>query len=73
MWNSNDVKPAPTSWDVMLDPKLAAKYKGKISAYDDPIYIADAAVYLKAHQPEPGDRKPLRAERRTVRTRRSTC
>ena len=51
MWNSDDVKPAPTSWDVMLDPKLAAKYKGKISAYDDPIYIADAAVYLKAHQP----------------------
>ena len=68
MWNSNDVKPAPTSWDVMLDPKMAAKYKGKISAYDDPIYIADAAVYLKAHAARPGDRKPLRAERRTVRS-----
>ena len=52
MWNSNDVKPAPTSWDVMLDPKVAAKYSGKISAYDDPIYIADAAVYLKTHQPD---------------------
>jgi putative spermidine/putrescine transport system substrate-binding protein len=51
MWNTNDVKPAPTSWDVILDPKKAAKYKGKISAYDDPIYIADAAVYLKAHDP----------------------
>jgi putative spermidine/putrescine transport system substrate-binding protein len=49
MWNPNDVKPAPTSWSVILDPKQAAKYKGKISAYDDPIYIADAAVYLKAH------------------------
>ncbi len=54
MWNTNDVKPAPTSWDVILDPKKAAKYKGKISAYDDPIYIADAAVYLKAHQPDLG-------------------
>src|SRR4029077_5691466 len=51
MWNTNDVKPAPTSWDVILDPTKAAKYKGKISAYDDPIYIADAAVYLKAHDP----------------------
>ena len=31
MWNKDDVKPAPTSWDVMLDPKVAAKYKGKIT------------------------------------------
>jgi putative spermidine/putrescine transport system substrate-binding protein len=58
MWNSNDVKPAPTSWDVMLDPKKAAAYKGKISVYDDPIYIADAAVYLKAHQPDLGIDNP---------------
>jgi putative spermidine/putrescine transport system substrate-binding protein len=58
MWNSEVVKPAPTSWDVMLDPKKAAKYKGKISAYDDPIYIADAAVYLKAHQPNLGIENP---------------
>jgi putative spermidine/putrescine transport system substrate-binding protein len=58
MWNTNDVKPAPTSWDVILDPKKAAKYKGKISAYDDPIYIADAAVYLKAHQPDLGIENP---------------
>jgi putative spermidine/putrescine transport system substrate-binding protein len=58
MWNSSDVKPAPTSWDVILDPKKAAKYKGKISAYDDPIYIADAAVYLKAHQPNLGIEDP---------------
>lgn len=58
MWNTNDVKPAPTSWDVVLDPKKAAKYKGKISAYDDPIYIADASVYLKAHQPDLGIENP---------------
>jgi putative spermidine/putrescine transport system substrate-binding protein len=58
MWNTDEVKPAPTSWDVVLDPKVAAKYKGKISAYDDPIYIADAAVYLKAHQPELGIENP---------------
>jgi putative spermidine/putrescine transport system substrate-binding protein len=58
MWNTDDVKPTPTSWDVILDPKKAAKYKGKISAYDDPIYIADAAVYLKAHQPDLGIENP---------------
>src|SRR5262245_40207208 len=54
MWNTDDVKPDPTSWSIMLDPAQAAKYKGKISVYDDPsgIYIADAAVYLKAHQPD---------------------
>ena len=73
MWNTDDVKPAPTSWDVILDPKEAAKYKGKISAYDDPIYIADAAVYLKAAPARPGDRKPLRAERRAVRSGGRTC
>ena len=58
MWDTDDVKRAPTSWDVILDPKKAAKYKGKISAYDDPIYIADAAVYLKAHQPDLGIENP---------------
>jgi putative spermidine/putrescine transport system substrate-binding protein len=58
MWNTNDVKPVPTSWNVVLDPQVAAKYKGKISAYDDPIYIADAAVYLKAHQPDLGIENP---------------
>ncbi len=51
MWNSNEVKPAPTSWDVTLDPEVAAGYKGKISQYDDPMSIAEAAVYLKFHEP----------------------
>jgi len=58
VWNTDDVKPGPKSWSVILDPKEAAKYKGKISVYDDPIYIADAAVYLKAHQPDLGIENP---------------
>jgi putative spermidine/putrescine transport system substrate-binding protein len=58
MWNVDDVKPPPDSWDVILDPKKAANYAGKISAYDDPIYIADAAVYLKFHQPDLGIDNP---------------
>jgi len=58
MSNSNDVQPSPDSWAVMLDPAQASKYKGKISVYDDPIYIADAAVYLKAHNPDLGITDP---------------
>jgi putative spermidine/putrescine transport system substrate-binding protein len=58
MWNSDEVSPAPKSWDVMLDPNKASQYKGKISVYDDPIYIADAAVYLKTHQPDLGIDNP---------------
>jgi putative spermidine/putrescine transport system substrate-binding protein len=58
MWNSNDVKPEPKSWNVTLDPKVASKFKGKISQYDDPMSIAEAAVYLKMHQPDLGIEDP---------------
>jgi putative spermidine/putrescine transport system substrate-binding protein len=58
MWNTDDVKPSPTSWSVILDPNEASKYKGKISIYDDSVYIADAAVYLKTHQPDLGIDNP---------------
>jgi len=58
MWNSQGVKPAPQSWAVTMDPKEAAKYKGKISQYDDPMSIAEAAVYLKTHEPDLGIENP---------------
>jgi putative spermidine/putrescine transport system substrate-binding protein len=58
MWNADDVKPAPTSWEVTFDPKVAAQYKGKISQYDDPMSIAEGAVYLKFHEPELGIENP---------------
>ncbi|MDQ1533147.1 MAG: putative spermidine/putrescine transport system substrate-binding protein, partial [Actinomycetota bacterium] len=44
MYNKNVVKPAPTSWGAVFDAN--SPYKGKITAYDAPIYIADAALYL---------------------------
>jgi putative spermidine/putrescine transport system substrate-binding protein len=50
MWRSDTVKPAPTSWSVVWDD--ASPYKGKVTAYDSPIYIADAAVYLMKTQPD---------------------
>jgi putative spermidine/putrescine transport system substrate-binding protein len=54
MWNTEDYKPAPDSWGAVFDEAQMAKYKGKITAYDNPIYIADAALYLKATQPDLG-------------------
>jgi putative spermidine/putrescine transport system substrate-binding protein len=56
MYNTDVVKPAPTSWDVVFDKSSA--YKGKVTAYDSPIYIADAALYLMAHKPDLGIKNP---------------
>jgi putative spermidine/putrescine transport system substrate-binding protein len=58
MYNTDAVTPAPTSWDVVFDPAKAGAYSGKITAYDSPIYIADAALYLKTHKPELGITDP---------------
>jgi putative spermidine/putrescine transport system substrate-binding protein len=58
MFNTEEVTPAPTSWDVVFDPEVASKYAGKVTAYDNPIYIADAALYLREHQPDLGIEDP---------------
>jgi len=58
LYNTDKVTPAPTSWDVVFDPGKAAAYTGGITDYDSPIYIADAALYLKAHQPDLGITNP---------------
>ena len=50
------VSPAPTSWSVVWEPNSPAK--GKVTAYDSAIYIADAAVYLMATKPELGITDP---------------
>lgn len=55
-FNSEVVSPAPDSWSAVFDPE--SPYAGKIAAYDSPIYIADAAVYLMATQPELGIENP---------------
>src|SRR4051794_24259822 len=56
MWNKDAIKPDPTSWSAVFDPDPANK--GKVTAYDSPIYIADAALYLKATQPDLGITDP---------------
>jgi putative spermidine/putrescine transport system substrate-binding protein len=55
-WRTDKVKPAPDSWSVVWEPD--SMYKGKLEAYDSPTYIADAAVYLMATQPELGITDP---------------
>jgi len=42
IYNTKKVKPAPTSWSAIYSPK----YKGKITVPNNPIQIADAALYL---------------------------
>jgi putative spermidine/putrescine transport system substrate-binding protein len=56
MYNTEKVTPAPTSWDVVFEPNTP--YPGQLTAYDSAIYIADAALYLKAHQPALGITDP---------------
>ena len=51
MWRTDKVKPAPDSLGRRCSTQNSP-YKGKVTAYDNPIYIADAALYLKATQPE---------------------
>jgi putative spermidine/putrescine transport system substrate-binding protein len=58
LFNTEKVTPAPTSWDIVFDPAKAATFGGGVTAYNSPIYIADAALYLKAHKPELGITDP---------------
>ncbi|WP_169745152.1 ABC transporter substrate-binding protein [Cryptosporangium arvum] len=56
MYHQDKVKPAPTSWSAVFAPPLSVV--GKVTAYDSPIYIADAALYLMRHQPDLGIKNP---------------
>jgi putative spermidine/putrescine transport system substrate-binding protein len=58
MYNTDDVKPPATSWSAVFDEAELAKQKGKVTAYDSPIYIADAALYLMNTEPDLGITNP---------------
>lgn len=47
VYNTQKVKTAPTSWDVLFD----AAYAGKISLPDNPMTIADVALWLGKSDP----------------------
>jgi putative spermidine/putrescine transport system substrate-binding protein len=56
MYNTEVVSPAPTSWDITFEAN--SPYAGQVTGYDDPIFIADAAMYLMTHQPDLGITDP---------------
>ncbi|MFG0632849.1 MAG: putative ABC transporter substrate-binding protein YdcS [Gammaproteobacteria bacterium] len=61
LYNTNVFKQPPTSWAVVFEPQAlpdGKPNKGRVQAYDGPIYIADAALYLKSTQPALGIQDP---------------
>jgi putative spermidine/putrescine transport system substrate-binding protein len=53
---------APKSWKVVFEEVQlpdGKSNKGRVQAYDGPIYIADAALYLMSHRPELGIKNPF--------------
>ena len=61
MYNTDVFKEAPKSWNVVFEEQTLSdgkSNKGRVQAYDGPIYVADAANYLMAHKPELGIKDP---------------
>jgi putative spermidine/putrescine transport system substrate-binding protein len=61
LYNTKTFKKPPTSWSVVFEEQKLGdgkSNKGRVQAYDGPIYIADAALYLAAKKPELGIKDP---------------
>ena len=61
MYNTKVFPKAPDSWSVVFEAQTlpdGKPNKGRIQAFDGPIYIADAALYLMTHKPELGIKDP---------------
>jgi putative spermidine/putrescine transport system substrate-binding protein len=61
LYNKNIFKTPPTSWSVVFEEQNlpdGKTNKGRVQAFDGPIYIADAALYLKYVKPELGINDP---------------
>jgi len=60
-YNSNVFKSPPASWEVVFKEMTlpdGKSNKGRVQAFDGPIYIADAALYLMKTKPELGIKNP---------------
>src|SRR6185312_1401514 len=55
MWNTDEVDDQ-TTWDGIWED--AGNYEGKVSLFDSPDFIADAALHLMAKQPDLGITNP---------------
>jgi len=67
MYNTNVFKTPPKSWDVVFTEQTlpdGKSNKGRVQAYDGPIYVADAALYLMSHKPEVGIKDPYALDRK---------
>jgi len=64
MWRTDTVKPAPTDWGAVFAKN--SPYAGKITAYDAPIYIADAALYLMQTKPALGIKNPYALDQKQL-------
>lgn len=61
MYNTEIFPEAPTSWSVVFEEQTlpdGQSNAGRVQAYDGPIYVADAAMYLMATQPDLGITDP---------------
>ncbi len=61
MYNTKVFPKAPDSWSVVFEEQTLAdgkSNKGRVQAFDGPIHIADAALYLMTHQPALGIKDP---------------
>lgn len=61
MYNTKVFPKAPYSWNVVFEEQTLAdgkSNKGRVQAFDGPIHIADAALYLMTHQPALGIKDP---------------
>ncbi|HZC69837.1 MAG TPA: ABC transporter substrate-binding protein [Jatrophihabitans sp.] len=56
MWDTQHVSGSLDSWSAVFDK--SSQYHGKVTAYDSPIYIADAALYLMKTKPDLGIKDP---------------
>jgi putative spermidine/putrescine transport system substrate-binding protein len=60
-YNTNVFKDPPKSWAVVFEEQDlpdGQSSKGRVQAFDGPIYIADAALYLMKHNPDLGITDP---------------
>jgi putative spermidine/putrescine transport system substrate-binding protein len=60
LYNTKQAEPKPVSWKSIY----SASFRGKITVPNDPMQIADAALYLKTAQPTLGIRDPFELTKR---------
>ena len=63
LYQTQRAKPAPTTWRAVYDDR----FRGKVSVPDNPMQIADAALYLRSTNAGAPHSRPVRADAAAVR------